>query len=71
MSKKEAFVFLQLALGVAAAIAGFALVSRGAAEGWIAVAIAAPMLFIAQRSMRVVRAPIDSRIDETTTTTIE
>jgi hypothetical protein len=55
--KKEALVFVLLALGVAAAFAGFALVSRGTTEGWIAIAIAAPMLFIAQRSMRVVRAP--------------
>jgi hypothetical protein len=57
MFKKEAFVFILLAVGVAAAFAGFALISRGVSEGWIAIAVAAPMLFIAQRSMRVVRAP--------------
>ncbi len=57
MFKKEALVFIMLAVGVAAAFGGFALISRGTTEGWIAIAIAAPMLFIAQRSMRVARAP--------------
>ena len=59
MIKKEAIVFVLLALGVALAFAGFAMVSRGMREGWIAVALAAPMLFVAQRSMRVAGAPAD------------
>ena len=60
MFKKEALVFVLLAVGVALSFAGFALISRGSSQGWIAVAIAAPLLLVAQRSMRVVRAPIDT-----------
>ncbi len=60
MIKKEAMVFVLLALGVALAFAGFAMVSRGMREGWFAVALAAPMLFVAQRSMRVAGAPTDT-----------
>ena len=66
MMKKEAFVLAVgallalLAVGIALSFGGFALISRGRREGWIAVALAAPMLFIAQRSMRVARTTIEA-----------
>ncbi|HSO40878.1 MAG TPA: hypothetical protein VLT33_50475 [Labilithrix sp.] len=60
MFKREALVFVLLAVGVALSFGGFALISRGSSQGWIAVAIAAPMLLIAQRSMRVVGAASDT-----------
>lgn len=68
MFKKESFVFVSLALGVIAAFTGLALVSRGITEGWIAVAIAAPLLFLAQRSMRlghVARTELGGGVDDT------
>jgi hypothetical protein len=52
MKTKEMFVFALLGLSIIAMFGGFALVSRGAAAGWIGVAIAAPMMFIVQRAMR-------------------
>jgi hypothetical protein len=64
MFKKEAVVFILLAVGVALALTGVALVSRGTSEGWVAVLIAAPMLFVAQRSMRVAKTHIDTRPNE-------
>ena len=53
-SSKESLVFVLLAIGIVSAFAGLALVSRGDSTGWLGVGIAAPVLFIAQRSMRVV-----------------
>jgi hypothetical protein len=53
MSLKESLVFALLAGGIVAMIAGFALVSRGVPLGWASVVLALPMLFIAQRSMRL------------------
>lgn len=53
-------VFGLLAAGVAALMGGFALVSRGATQGWIGVAVAIPMLLVAARSMRAVKASVDT-----------
>jgi hypothetical protein len=52
MKTKEMFVFALLALSIVAMFGGFALVSRGATEGWIGVVLAAPMMFVVQRAMR-------------------
>jgi hypothetical protein len=57
MKTKEILVFLLLAASIVAAFGGFALVSRGDAQGWVGVAVAVPMLFVVQRAMRVVSAP--------------
>jgi hypothetical protein len=69
MKIKEALVFVMLAASIVAAFGGFALVSRGVPLGWLGVALAAPMLFVVQRAMRVVSSPtetieiIDSRAE--------
>ena len=60
MKTKEMFVFALLGLSIIAMFGGFALVSRGAAVGWIGVAAAAPMMFIVQRAMRAGSARTES-----------
>ena len=56
MSKREIIVFGLLGFGIACAFGGIALVTRDVTHGWIGIIAAIPMLLIAQRSMRVVRA---------------
>ena len=60
MKLKETFVFVLLVMGVVAGFGGFAFVSRGETNGWLAVALAVPMLFVAVRSMRASRATPES-----------
>ena len=56
MSKREVVVMGLLAVGIACAFGGIALITRDVTHGWIGIIAAIPMLLIAQRSMRVARA---------------
>lgn len=59
MSKKDLLVLVLLVGGVAGCFVGFALISRGTTEGWLAVLAAVPLLVFARRHMRIVPASID------------
>ena len=53
MKLKDLFVYVMLIAGVIAGLGGMALVSRDVTYGWAGIALAVPLLFVVQRSMRL------------------